>query len=274
MVSSRGAHLVAAVTLAASLSAVAEAANISIDWFGGSTDGVNNQTQMLPTETAGVVPLTNWNSFAGATGAAQPLNLDSGAASGASVGWTSNNLWDTNITEATSSNHKMMLGYLDTTDTSITNVSVTGLPASVTTGGYLVYLYYDGDNGGQTRAGRYEIGGVSQWGKDTAQTAFSGTFVQGQTLVDPTILSGGAIDNVAAAVLDTVPAGNYMIFGPFLGPDFTLNVQASVSSGGTNRASLQGLQIVQIPEPTGIALLAAAALGGLVVAARRRMRRA
>jgi hypothetical protein len=271
MLSSRFAHIAAFVIVSASLSTAAQAANIGIDWYGGN--GTGDQTQMLPGDIAGVIPHGNWNSFLGTSGT-MPLNLDDASASGATLTWANSpNDWDSGITEATSANHKMMLGYIDTNDTSITNVGVTGLPASFTTPGYLIYIYTDGDNGTNHRAGRYEVNGVSQWGRD-AGVNFTGTFTQGQTLVDPTIASGGAIDNVPQAIMDTVPAGNYLIFGPYTGADFTLNVQASVSAGGTNRAALNGLQIVAIPEPTTVALFAIGTLGGLVFVARRRTRRA
>jgi hypothetical protein len=165
----------------------------------------------------------------------------------------------------------MMLGYIDTNDTSVTTVVVNGLPASFTGPGYLVYLYYDGDNGtgtGQHRVGRYEINGVSMWGRD-AGNRFDGVFIQGQTTTDPAPgMTGTGLDNLAAAVA-TVPAGNYMIFGPLTTADFTLNVQASASAGGTNRAALNGMQIVAVPEPSTVSLIALGALGGLGLLVRR-----
>lgn len=262
------------VAVVAGQCGVATAQSIGIDWFGGN--GTGDQTQMLPGEVAGVVPQSNWNSFLDATGTTAetfPLNLGTGAASGASVTFSgSPNDWDTGITEATSLNHKMMLGYIDTNDTSITTVAVNGLPASFTGPGYNVYLYYDGDNGTQHRVGRYEINGVSMWGRD-AGVNFVGTFTQGQTTTDPAPgMTGTGLDNLAAAVA-TVPAGNYMIFGPLTSANFTLNVQASASAGGTNRASLNGMQIVAVPEPTTIWLVAIGVLAsaGLLVRSRRRV---
>lgn len=251
---------------------VSQAQSIGIDWFGGN--GTGDQTQMPATAVAGVVPQANWNSFLGTTGT-MPLNLSTGAASGASITWAgSPNDWDIGINETLSANHQMMLGYLDTNDTSVTTLTVSGLPAAFTSAGFNVYLYYDGDNGTQARAGRYAINGVSQWGQDAASTTFGGTFIQGQTLVDPAPgATGTALDNQAAA-LATVPVGNYMIFRGLTGGSFTLDVQASVSAGGTNRASLQGMQIVAIPEPSTVVLLVMGALGGLGLIARRRLRRA
>jgi hypothetical protein len=254
-----------------------QAQSIGIDWYGGN--GTGDQTQLLPTDIAGVVPQGNWNSFLDDPAVATetfPLLLSDGTASGATVAFTgSPNDWDTNVDQNASANHKMMLGYIDTNDTSTTTVTISGLPASLTNQGYNVILYYDGDNGtggtGQHRVGRYEINGVSQWGRD-AGDRFGGTFVQGQTLIDPAPgMSGAALDNQAAAVA-LVPAGNYMVFGGLTAPDFTLNVQASVSAGTTNRAALNGMQIVAIPEPSSMALVAIGAvsvLGALTRRARR-----
>ena len=269
----------AAFVLVSALYGAAQAQSIGIDWFGGN--GTGDQTQMLPTDVAGVVPQGNWNSFLDDPAIAvqtAPLVLSNGAASGATVTFSgSPNDWDTNVDQSLSANHKMMLGYLDTNDTSITTVMVSGLPASLTGPGYNVIIYYDGDNGtagaiGSHRVGRYEINGVSQWGRD-AGNRFDGAFVQGQTLIDPAPgMSGTQLDNQAAAVA-AVPAGNYMVFSGLTGSSFTLNVQASVSGSATNRASINGMQIVAIPEPSTVVLFALGALGSLGFVARRRLRR-
>jgi hypothetical protein len=262
----------AALVVLVAVCSAAHAQSIGIDWYGGN--GTGDQTQMAPGDVAGVVPAGNWNSFLGTSGT-QPLNLSTGAASGASITWGgSPNDWDQNINETLSANHKMMLGYLDTNDTSITTLTVSGLPASFTGPGYSVYLYYDGDNGTQARAGRYAINGISQWGQDAASTNFGGTFIQGQTATDPAPgMSGAQLDNQAAAVA-TVPVGNYMVFSGLTGSSFTLDVQASVSAGGTNRASLNGMQIVAVPEPSTVVLLVLGALGGVGIVARRCLRKA
>ena len=268
-------RVVATFVLLVVLCGAVQAQSIGIDWFGGN--GTGDQTQMLPTEVAGVVPAANWNSFLGTSGT-MPLNLSTGAASGASITWAdSPNDWDTNVDQALSANHKMMLGYLDTNDTSITTLTVSGLPAALTGPGYNVIVYYDGDNGtagtlGSHRVGRYQLNGVNQWGRD-AGNRFDGAFVQGQTLIDPAPgMTGTQLDNQAAAVA-AVPAGNYMVFSGLSAADFTLNIQASVSGSGTNRAAINGMQIVAIPEPSTIALLGLGSVGlGLI--ARRRLQRA
>ena len=76
----------------------------------------------------------------------------------------------------------MMKGYLDSSDTSITTVNVANLPASITSVPYSVILYYDGDNGGNNRVGRYSISGTTTGNavysvRDAANTNYSGFFM-------------------------------------------------------------------------------------------------
>jgi hypothetical protein len=248
------------------------AAQIGIDFWGGG--GSNASSAMTPAEVAGVVPQANWNSFTGAAQAtAQALVDDAGAATGATVVWLSNNTWNApNVPPVAPGDLKMMKGYLDSTDTSTTSVTVAGLPASITSAPYRVVLYYDGDNGVNDRVGKYAItgnptGNATFWARDAANQTFSGVYLAGQSPVDP-IAGGGAIDNNATAAL-TVPAGNFLVFTGLTGDTFTLTAQSSVASDATNRSAVQGFQIIPgtVPEPTG---LAAVALSGLALIRRRR----
>jgi hypothetical protein len=246
---------------------------IGVDFGGGGGSAVS--TQMGPSETAGVIPSSNWNSFfATPTQATAQSLLDStGGATPANVGWTSNNTWNApNVPPVAPGDLNMMKGYLDSSDTSTTNVTVAGLPSSITSGPYSVILYFDGDNGGNDRVGKYSIvgaatGNASFWARDAANATFSGIYAQAQSPVDP-IAGGGSIDSNGAAAL-TVPAGNFLIFTGLTGDTFSLQAQSSVASDATNRSSIQGFQIISgtVPEPTG---LIAIAIGGLAMARRKR----
>ena len=254
----------------------ARAATIGVDFFGGGGSGAS--TMMDPSEIAGLVPAANWNSLTGAAQATPTALVDSaGAATGATVVWTSNNTWNApNVPPVAPGDLKMMKGYLDSTDTSITTVTVSGIPASITSAGpYSVILYADGDNGGNNRVGKYSVlnnptGNAVFWSRDASNATFSGTYVAGQTAVDPTILTGGAIDTQNAAAL-TVPEGNYILFTGLTGDTFTLNAQSSVAQDATNRSAIQGFQIISadVPEPTAIAALG---LGMVALFGRRRRR--
>ena len=257
------------------ISSAAQAQSISIDWFGGGGGGGTTQAQMLPTETAGVIPRSNWNSLASdANGDGLiPLSLvdHTGAATGATVTWASQNTWNTAHVQA-DGDLRMMKGYIDTNDTSVTNVTVAGLPAA--TEPWAVIVYYDGDNGTQNRVGRFTLSGATTgnatfWGRD-AGGAFTGLYTPAQSPVDP-LAGGGAIDNNNTAAL-TVPAGNFMLFADVTGTGFILEAQASVSAGGTNRAAINGIQIIpmsQVPEPGALAVIG---LLGAGLLARRRNR--
>src|SRR2546422_837916 len=137
---------------------------------------VGSGMSMGAAESAGVVAKANWNNAVGAT-RSTPLALadETAAASGTTVTWASNNVWGTPITDQAGS-RRLMKGYLDTSNTSVTTVTVAGLAS----GSYDVYVYADGDNGGATRTGGYQISGSGITTTavnltDAANTNFGGT---------------------------------------------------------------------------------------------------
>jgi hypothetical protein len=124
----------------------------------------------------------------------------------------------------------MMRGYLDTNNGTATKVTVSGLP--VNTSGYSVYVYADGDNNSANRQGIYQISGsgittTSISLIDAANKNFSGAFAQ-------------ANDSL----------GNYVVFG-INATAFTISATPSTASDGTQRAPLNGIQIVPIGTGTG-----------------------
>src|SRR5208337_3203190 len=153
--------------------AVMNAASIGIKFVGQGT-------AMGSTEVAGVVAQSNWNDAAGMKSASALALLDqNGNSTGATVTWNTNGIWFLPITD-TAGNNRMMRGYLDTVG-STTTVTVAGLPANAA--GYKVYVYADGDNGGETRTGAYQISGTgipttSVNLTDAAGVNFGGTFTQ------------------------------------------------------------------------------------------------
>lgn len=176
---------------------------------------------MSATEAAGVIPATNWNNAYGAARTA-PLALvdNAGAATGVTIIWTSNNTWALPITEE-AGNRRMMTGYLDTSSTSTTTVTVSGLPLHT----YDVYIYADGDNRTYDRTASYSLSGpgivaASVTLTDRASTNFSGTFAD----------AAGS-------------AGNYVAFR-ITSTGFTLNATPLSGTNTTLRAPVNGIQIV------------------------------
>ena len=78
---------------------------------------------------------------------------ESGTATGATVVWYTNGIWNLPITD-TPGKVRMMRGYLDTIG-GTTTVSVSGLPTN--SAGYDVYVYADGQNKAAVRTGAYQI---------------------------------------------------------------------------------------------------------------------
>lgn len=196
-------------------SGVASAYTISIDFVGRGTS-------MAASETAGVVAKSNWNDAVGSAGSGLALRDETGVISGATVSWTSSPVWSLGIAD-NAGNSRMMNGYLDTVGQN-TSVNVSGLLAS--SAGYDIYVYADGDNGGATRTGTYQLSGsgiatTSFNLTDAASANFNGTFTKG-----------------------TNATGNYVLFSSVYAPAFTLTAIPGQASDGTQRAPVNGIQVV------------------------------
>jgi hypothetical protein len=178
---------------------------------------------MAPTESAGVVPQAFWNNATGArSSSAQALVDQAGNPSGATVSWTAAGVWTLPIVDQ-AGNVRMMKGYLDTSNSSVTTVTVSGLSS----GTYDVYVYGDGANGGGTRTAAYQISGAGITTTtnltDAANTNFGGTFTQANS-----------------------SNGNYVKFSAISGTGFTVTATPGTASDGIQRAPLNGIQIVRL----------------------------
>jgi hypothetical protein len=185
-------------------------------------------TAMAGSEVAGVLPKSNWNNESGTNGLSTSVVDETGTISGASVSWTAFGLHALPIADQPG-NARMMRGYLDTNNGTATTVTVSGLPANAN--GYNVYVYADGDNNSASRQGIYQISGsgittTSISLLDAANTNFSGAFTQANN-----------------------SAGNYVVFG-INTTGFTISAIPSTASDRTQRAPLNGIQIVPVGSGT------------------------
>ena len=145
---------------------------ISVSFVGTSAIG------MGPSETAGVVSKANWNNAVGRRRSAPlPLIDEAGTTTNATFVWNANSTWATPIADQLG-NRRMMKGYLDTSNTSVTTISVTGLENR----DYDVYVYADGDNRTFSRTAAYTLTGpglvtTTATLIDQANTNFSGVLI-------------------------------------------------------------------------------------------------
>jgi hypothetical protein len=188
---------------------------VGINFVGNST------TPMGTSETAGVVNASHWNNAAGAARSTPLALVDAaGAASGATVTWTASTAWTTPISDL-AGNRRLMKGYLDTTSSSATTVTVAGLAARA----YDVYVYADGDNRSYARTGSYTISGPGITAStttltDAAGVNFTGTFTRASNSI-----------------------GNYVKF-TVTTDGFTITARPSSADSTTLRAPINAIQIV------------------------------
>jgi hypothetical protein len=183
-------------------------------------------TSMGPGETAGVVSKPHWNNaFGSSRSTGLPLVDELGAATSARVTWMSSRSWMTPATDA-AGNRRLMKGYLDTTSTSTTTVSVTGLASQW----HDVYVYADGDNRTYERSATYTLSGADITTTtvhltDPPNTNFEGVFTRA-----------------------TESIGNYVKFRINAG-EFTLTATPTAPQSGTRRAAVNAIQILPASEP-------------------------
>ena len=202
-------------------------------------------TPMAPTEIAGMVPQANWNQAGIANDGTLPGLTDArGAATSASVSWTSPNTYFTTIAD-TPGNNRMMAGYLDNSDTAPNTVSVTDLPNTFAT--YDVVVYFDGGNEasggtpGPTRSSLYRLTSVDA-------TGVHGCQAQGQEGNTVTGTDTGGVDFSGTFIrAANGSAGNYVLFLNCTGDNFQVAPVHGQSTNTEVRAPINGLQILAHP---------------------------
>jgi hypothetical protein len=173
------------------------------------------------TGTAGVVAQSNWNNGVGNVGSATNLVDSAGLGTGMNAAWVSNNLFNVFGAAPTTQDAALMRGYLDSTNTSVTRVTLTNVAYSK----YDVIVYFDGDVAAG-RSGNYSVNGTTKG-----------------PLVDNANFS--AAGTAANYVQADAPAssGNYAVFTGQTAPFVSLTAQAS-----NFRAPVNAIQVVAAPD--------------------------
>jgi hypothetical protein len=222
--------------------------------FGTDRPGRPGDANSEVNSAAGVLNTVIWNNTSGASSvSAVSLNADvagSSAATGATVTWSSPNTWSSTgageeNNTASGENGDLMAGYLDTGGVGGQGVSITvaNLPAVPA---FDVYVYIQG--GANNRGGNYTIAGTTK--EHAGDSPFTGQFVQ--DVIDPGSTAGS----------------NYLVFTGLTGTGFTLTTTPTI--GSPARAGVNAIEIVQTPEPAGLAIVS---IAGAALLGRFRRRR-
>jgi hypothetical protein len=210
----------------------APAVIISIDFVGGraSDDGSTRVAapMMAAAEVAGVRPAARWNAAHTAMGTLAGLVESTGATTSASIAWSSpadstTTGEFTNSFTDTPGDTRMMNGFLNpATSSAPAVITVSGLPATLTSRGYDVYVYtYGNIIAANTRSHGYAIG-----------SKMVSVFQLGPT---PATFPGYSEASDGGY-------GNYVIFRGLGDATFTLT--ATPGTGTVTRAPVNGIQIV------------------------------
>jgi hypothetical protein len=264
-----GLFLIAAAVVSLRSASVAAAATISVNFEGAqlqSNYSDLSQHGPLVTTAAGAAQASNWNNAQGPAGTLNSLLDGSGAATAASVTYTSPNVYNAYTSPPSGTGDSaLMQGYLDNFSNAGYSITVSGLGAAFTSKSYDVLVYQNTDSIG---AFGYKV---------TDSNGHTSTAYGQQTIGNGgnyPLSSPGNVNGYVGST-STNPAGpgvaaNYVVLTGFSGSDFTLvGLVGLVGTNADGRARIEGFQIVGVPEPSSLVLCSLSAIG-LLVAFRRR----
>ncbi len=198
---------------------------------------------------APAVAQANWNNISGAN---TPLDFndepvpfgaksDTAGSTSVTVTWDSNNTWSSTgngeeNNALADGDFTLMTGYLDTTDSSTTQVRLAGIPDALTAGGYDVYVYALGGVAG--RGGGYRV--------LDASGAVLKDYVLAKSPANP-------VAHQQAVPAATHATGTYIVFSGLKATAITIEANAGAprGTGDVGRAPINAIQLVPAPAPAG-----------------------
>lgn len=224
----------------------ANAAMIGANFIGNASG-----SSLATTDVAGVVPQDDWNNMAGTNAAPVVLNDDTGAATTATLTWSS--LGTSSVKTAhgtynpTTGTEKLMNGFIfGGGNSTIVTVTVGSIPVEYQASGYEAYIYANPN----TWPTEITVGGTD-W------------YTTGDLFDAPGYLDD-YYEITSHDPANPTPYGNYVHVVGLDAASFSFTVSPTDAA---KYCGAFGVQIVQVPEPGTLALVIA---GGLAMLARRK----
>ncbi|MGC6427541.1 MAG: lamin tail domain-containing protein [Akkermansiaceae bacterium] len=212
--------------------------SIGVNFGAGRTDA-----SLAANDSAGIIAQTNWNNASGASGSLNSLNDDSGANSGASITWATDEQWSAGTNPA-DDNGRLLNGWVSSNN-GTDSINITGIPYST----YDLYLYYNHD-----RASEDVL--IEESGN-----AFPDFLAhENDTNINAPVTFTRQTESAATNPSAT---GNYAQFEGLTSSSLNLVLSAAGSAGSSDRGAITGLQIVETVVTPGLPEVVAIAPGNL-----------
>ncbi len=222
----------------------------------GLNFGQSTAPEMLAaTDVAGVgsVAQANWNNLSPGSGASTAAILadvnGSAQSTTVKVTWSSAGLWSSTgrgeeNSSFTGTDRKLLTGYLDSGNESITQVTISDIPATFTGPTYDVYVYGLGGVGG--KGGGYRV-------TDAVDGSALTDWVRAQSPFN----SANYVEVAAGSAVNAWNEGNYIVFRNLDSPSINVIGQTAgglgFSGSGNPRAPINAIQLVT-SSSTGISI--------------------
>ena len=197
---------------------------IGINFGSGRADAA-----LLPADSAGVIPQTNWNNADGAAGGPLALNDSDGVATTATLTWSTDEQWSAGG-PAADANGTLLNGWISANNTTAppASVSITGIPFE----NYSIYVYLNHD-----RATEDVL--ISE-----ASSLFAPILAHENDtdILAPVIFT----EQTASAEGDITQAGNYVVLSNLNQVDIEIILEPGGSAGSVDRGAITGIQIIEV----------------------------